>query len=118
MSVVNVKVANIRPKYKNLREWCEDSNNVYVGRAGVVFIDGKRYPSKPSPFANPFKIDNHHTREDVISLYRDWLHQRLEQEPSLYKDIKQLRGKNLGCWCFPEKCHADVLLEILDELSN
>ena len=28
-------------------------------------------------------------------------------------DIAQLRGKNLACWCRPEKpCHADVLLEL------
>lgn len=32
MSVVNVKVGNIRPKYSNLREWMEDPTNVYIGR--------------------------------------------------------------------------------------
>lgn len=118
MSVANVKVSNIRPKYKNLKEWCEDPNNVYVGRAGIVFIDGKRYPEKSSRFANPFKIDKLHTREDVIVLYRDWLLQTLKQYPFLEKEFRSLKGKNLGCWCFPEKCHADVILEILDSLSD
>ena len=37
--VVNVKVSNIRPKYKHLKEWIQDSNNVYIGRKGIVFID-------------------------------------------------------------------------------
>lgn len=43
MSVVNVKVANLRPHYNNLREWMQDEDNVYIGRKGVVFIDGKRF---------------------------------------------------------------------------
>ena len=39
-SVVNVKVAHIRPKYNDLEEWTKDPNNVYIGRAGIVFING------------------------------------------------------------------------------
>jgi hypothetical protein len=45
MAVVNVKVEYIRPKHKNLSEWMKDENNVYIGRKGVVFIDGKRFPA-------------------------------------------------------------------------
>lgn len=57
MSVVNVKVAYIRPKgYDNLREWIKDKNNVYVGRKGIVFINGERFPKELSPFANLFKV--------------------------------------------------------------
>ena len=43
MSVVNCKVKYIRPEYDNLKIWMEDSNNVYVGRAGVVFIEKERF---------------------------------------------------------------------------
>ena len=43
---VNVKVKYIRPFYNNLKEWMEDENNVYIGRKGVVFIDGKRFRKK------------------------------------------------------------------------
>ena len=25
-----------------------------------------------------------------------------------------MKGKNLGCWCNPEPCHGDVLLELID----
>jgi hypothetical protein len=29
---------------------------------------------------------------------------------------KELRGKNLGCYCPPEaECHADVLLDVANE---
>jgi hypothetical protein len=34
MSIVNCKVANIRPQYSNLQMWMADKNNVYIGRAG------------------------------------------------------------------------------------
>lgn len=43
MSVVNVKVANIRPRYNNLAEWMADENNVYIGRKGIVFINSKNH---------------------------------------------------------------------------
>ncbi len=37
MSVVNVKVKYICPYgYNNLYEWCNDTNNAYIGRKGVV----------------------------------------------------------------------------------
>ena len=36
--VVNVKTKYISPKYKDIKEWMEDPQNVYVARAGVVFI--------------------------------------------------------------------------------
>ena len=55
-NVVNVKVKFIRPLgYDNLQEWCQDLQNVYVGRRGVVFVDRQRFPKQDSPFCNPFK---------------------------------------------------------------
>lgn len=35
-------------------------------------------------------------------------------DPTTVEDVKrELRGKNLACWCAPDqKCHADILLEI------
>ena len=51
MSVVNCKVKYIRPQYKNLQEWMDDTNNIYVARAGVVFIDKQRFPKCSSNFA-------------------------------------------------------------------
>ena len=54
MSVVNCKVKYIRPEYTNLKIWMEDGNNIYIGRAGVVFIDKQRFPKSASKFANPF----------------------------------------------------------------
>lgn len=117
-SVVNVKVKYIRPLgYDNLREWMADPNNVYVGRPGVVFIDGARYPPTKdyigSKFANPYKIGSGRTREDVIEQYETWLLEEMDAGRITNSDLAELQGKNLGCWCAPDPCHADVIMEYL-----
>ena len=68
-SVVCVKVASLRPKYNNLKEWMADSNNVYIGRRGIVFIKGERFPKKDSIWANPYKIGKDGTRDQVLKIY-------------------------------------------------
>ena len=117
MSVKNCKVAYIRPDFQNLQEWMEDSLNVYIGRAGVVFIDGQRFPQTASPFCNPFKVGKDGTREEVIEKFREHIMQRIAKEPQLKNALLALKGKNLGCWCAPESCHGNVLLELLKTIS-
>ncbi len=122
MSVVNCKVKYIRPQYNNLKEWMDDPNNVYIGRAGVVFVTNEetgnkeRFPKFSSVFANPFKVGKDGTREEVIALYRDYTEEKLEKatEQELIELIS-MKGKNLGCWCHPEPCHGDVLLELIEK---
>lgn len=117
MSVVNVKVINIRPKYKNLEEWMKDENNVYIGRAGIVFINGKRYPSKSSIFANPYKIGKDGERNDVIIKYKKYILDKINTSIEYQEEFEKIKGKNLGCWCSPEKCHGDVLLELTNKYT-
>ncbi len=117
MSVVNVKVANIRPKYNNLKEWMDDPENVYIGRGGVVFIDGKRYPSTSSEFANPYKIGQDGDRTEVIEKYSEMVEQKIKSYPELKNKIKNLKGKNLGCWCKPDLCHGDILFNLANKLK-
>ena len=30
------------------------------------------------------------------------------------KQLISMKGKRLGCWCYPDACHGDVLLELID----
>ncbi len=115
MSIVNCKVQYIRPKYKNLKDWMDDTNNVYVGRKNIVFIDNKRFPEKDSIFCNPFKITKLITREKSIELYKKYIDDKIKDE-NFKEKLLELKGKNLGCWCYPENCHAEYLLEILNKL--
>lgn len=118
MSVVNVKVKFIRPMYENLQEWMKCPDNVYIGRRGVVFIDKKRYPLDSSVFANPYKVGKHGTRDEVINKYEIYIHDRISKEPETMKELLNLEGKILGCWCSPEPCHGNVLLRLIKELKN
>ena len=82
------------------------------------------YVGRPSKWGNPYKkrdISNgvviRRTAEECIELYKrfeigmrknNWLGKR-----NRAKIRKELKGKNLSCWCkFYELCHADILLEI------
>lgn len=62
-------------------------------------------------WGNPFKIGRDGTREEVIEKYELWLRQT-----GLVEIVKrELRGKDLLCWCHPLPCHGDVLLRIANE---
>jgi len=118
MSLVNCKVENIRPNYNNLKEWIDDNNNIYIGRKGVVFIDKKRFPANSSNFANPYKIGKDGNREEIMNKYRDYIIKRLENDKNLIEELISLKGKKLGCWCYPEICHGNILLELIDNYSK
>lgn len=123
--VTNVKVKYIRPKYKCLKDWMDDPNNAYIGRAGVVFIDKKRFPVDQSTWANPFKIGRDGNRDQVISKYKEYIEKRIENEPELKKELMDLEGKRLGCWCVsPESsecenklvCHGQILVQLCRDI--
>jgi len=70
--------------------------------------DDSIFIGRPSKWGNPFSLI-HHSREECIEKYKEWLDSR----PDLKKDAKkELKGKDLVCFCSPLKCHGDILLEI------
>lgn len=115
--VVNVKVAFIRPKYNNLEEWMEKDNHVYIGRKGIVFINGSRFPKEDSIWANPFKIDEDNDREKVIKKYKKYIIKKIINE-NLHNDLMELKEKKLACWCKPYACHGDVLVELIENFDD
>lgn len=32
--------------------------------------------------------------------------------------LDELKGKTLGCWCKPECCHGDVLINLLKKMKS
>lgn len=79
-------------------------NTVYVGRG--------------SKWGNPHKASDYQFEsadQNRNAARRDWRHDlECGQLPYRSEDIKkELRGKNLACWCpIDSYCHADDLLEI------
>lgn len=74
--------------------------------------------TRPSRWGNPFVAGRHYKTvmgttwpvcdaEHAVSLFRAVANCKVEEIR------KELRGKNLACWCRAGKpCHADVLLEL------
>ena len=74
--------------------------DVYIGRANP------RLNLPESPFYNPFHIGKDGSRDDVCDKYEE----RLREHPDLIKRVrKELKGKVLGCYCAPLRCHGDLL---------
>ena len=76
---------------------------IYIGR------ENKTYGLKASKWANPFVIGPDGSRDEVLKKYEEWI----KNNPTLLKDLHELEGKILGCWCYPEKCHGDILKKLL-----
>ena len=67
------------------------------------------YIGRPSRWGNPFTIGKDGTREEVIKKYKKWI----RKKPYLLESLCELKGKVLGCWCSPQACHGDVLVELI-----
>lgn len=91
-----------RVQRQRTKGWRMPSNTVYVGR--------------PTKYGNPFRMWRHtkSSRLAVVEKFR-----RQVNRPGVYGAefrravVRELRGKNLACWCpLDQPCHADVLLEL------
>lgn len=70
---------------------------------------------RTSKWGNPFIIDVHGTRDEVIAKYEKWI----KTQPRLINDLHELEGKILGCWCRPlHACHGQVLEKMVAERNN
>jgi hypothetical protein len=77
------------------------------------------YIGRPSKWGNPFTHKTGTkaefilpTREEAIEAYRQWITDGNGKH--LLQDLHELKGKTLGCWCKPQSCHGDILIELLN----
>lgn len=117
----NKNVMPIRIQRKRTKGWKMPDNTVYVGR--------------PTKWGNPFKVTND-ALDYLVKVKEDGRWSTLLRTPDFDKAVdfslscfkesidvyadehiqKQLRGKNLACFCsLDQKCHADILLEIANQ---
>ena len=97
-----IEIVNVRGMEANAQ------SVVYVGRACAGW--------KGSLLGNPFQIGKDGSREEVIEKYRYWLWARMKEKGVVYDEIMRLakryaEGRRivLGCWCFPQSCHGEVV---------
>lgn len=109
-----------RIQRKRTKGWKMPENTVYVGRGskwGNPFKVGhfyfeKYYPNFASRCLTSEKKENvffnEITARAAVYLFEKYALMKI--------DTKDLRGKNLACWCpLDQPCHADVLLRKANE---
>ncbi|HEX3035823.1 MAG TPA: DUF4326 domain-containing protein [Thermodesulfobacteriota bacterium] len=92
-------VFNLKHEHKHI---CGDPNVVYIGR------ESPRLGLKRSKWHNPYHVCAFRIREEACWLYREYLLYHKE----LLDRLPELEGKRLGCYCKPELCHGDILVEL------
>jgi hypothetical protein len=100
--VANVRRIKGRRADEDLIRWAEESGRfVYIGDA----VRHTRY--RRSPWFNPAKgRKTDHDR--AVNQYRNYILKRSD----LLARLTELRGKVLGCWCYPKACHGSILIEL------
>lgn len=86
-----------------------------VIRTMVVNLRNTRYDvyiGRPGKYENPFIIGRDGTRDEVCDKHDLWLDGKIEapngrKPPTLSEITKDLKGKRLGCFCSPLRCHGD-----------
>ncbi len=86
--------------------------DVYIGRG----------PN--SVWGNPWEIGPDGTRDEVCDRYETWLRTGRDfghpeatetRRGVILLSLPTLKGKRLGCWCAPQRCHGETLLTLLEE---
>jgi hypothetical protein len=63
-----------------------------------------------SDWGNPFLIGGDGNRDTVCDSFKVYFNLKLE----LNQKVKQLKGKALGCHCYPLRCHGEHLKQLAD----
>lgn len=89
-------VAN-QQRDKNLIAWAEkNGKSVRVDRGSL--------------FGNPFVLGADGDRDEVCNAYEGHY---LPHKPSIMNALPSLKGKVLICHCYPERCHAQSLINLM-----
>ena len=73
--------------------------------------------SRPSKWGNPFKIGKEYNVFQACDHFERHLLAG-ELKITIEEVRRELRGKNLACWCAASPCHADVLLRLANGLPE
>lgn len=83
-----------------------DPYDIYIGRGskwGCPFTIIKDRPTLAKEVVG--------SKEEALAKYKE----HILASPELMAALDELEGKVLGCFCKPEPCHGDVLLELLGQ---
>jgi hypothetical protein len=88
------------------------------GAKVVNWRRGHRYDvriTRGTPYGNPYVIGRDGNRKQVLAAHRRHLALQLAPGGSgLHILLDALRGQVLGCVCWPNDCHGDLLAELAE----
>jgi hypothetical protein len=79
--------------------------DVYIGRGSIW---GNPFSHKQGTRAK-YIVES---RDEAIREYAKWI----MNQPQLLSKLYTLKGKVLGCWCKPKRCHGDILAQLADKV--
>lgn len=95
--VINIKKES---KYRGMQS---NSTYEYIGRG--------------SKWGNPYAIGEDGDRDEVIRKFEyDFEYNKFINVDK--NEFSALRGKTLGCFCKPDKCHGDVIANYLNSIDD
>jgi hypothetical protein len=105
--------------------------NVRRTRVGVHYVGRACGGFRASALANQWRRQAVGGKEQAIQLYREWLFGVMQrgalrdESCPAWEELYQLalshrRGEDiqLGCWCAPAACHAEVVREVIQLLVD
>lgn len=69
---------------------------------------------------NPFflkDVNNDEERDHVCNLYEEYFYDRIAKDENFRAGILSLKGKVLGCFCKPKRCHGDTIVKWLESID-
>lgn len=125
-AIVTRAVEAVKPDY----EWTEDElDRRAIAEAGGAVVANMHQDTdrallawarsagrferidRNSDWGNPFEMPGDGDRETVCESYELYFGRKY----SLHDRVLGLKGKVLGCWCYPKQCHGDHLAALLQQ---
>ena len=109
------------PKYARVVNIKLHPHDIYIGRDRENKVSP--HAGERGFFGSPFKIKyktitgkigGQYNRNEAMSKYEAYFYKKLGFDPVFEKEIKKLKGKVLGCYCVPQKCHGDIIAQYLN----
>lgn len=101
---------NADTRLLNISNHETDKVDVYISDAN----ESVRFDE--SPLRNPFDESEIGTLESMEN-YRLYFYRRYLEEPEFRKLVHQLEGETLGCWCYPDFCHGQVIVDFVRDVD-
>lgn len=127
-AIVTRAVEAVKPEY----EWTEDEldRRAIVEKGGTVVANMHQDTDRAllawarqtnhffridrnSDWGNPFELGPDGDRDTVCDSFEIYFGRKY----SLHDRVLDLKGKVLGCWCYPQRCHGDHLVSKLEEIN-